>query len=304
MAAEIQIQGPLKFIGYEQDNKAGTNGQFLGYINGIATWRDVGEVENAITAPSSRDVVIDKNGNIVESELTTYLGIDTKPKATNAIASIQGRLEVNVINNSGAALQQYFAYSLEDNAYTLSDNTVRLTATRTGIPTQGQTALFFLQDAIPNGASGIGIIKGLITTTVLTSVDQERDLKVLPSGSLSDIILAGEYVVGTVTRSPLLDSPLEIAFNGLSNYKLVTGVGGTNYEMPFTISTWGSPVGGEYTITVLRSVHNQGAGAIPAIYDNSGIYTLLCTEKDTSGNFMFKVKSDPDRRFTGSLVIG
>ena len=132
-----------------------------------------------------------------------------------------GRLEVTVINNSGAALTQFSAYSLEDNAWTLADNTVRLTATRTGIPTQGQTALFFCQDAIPNGSTGIGVIKGLITTTVLQSNDVERDLKVLPSGGLSDIVLEGEYVIGVVTRSPLLDTPLEIAFDGLSVYKFV-----------------------------------------------------------------------------------
>ena len=99
MAAEIQIQGPLKFIGYEQDNKAGTNGQFLGYINGIATWRDVGEVENAITAPSSRDVVIDKNGNIIESELTTYSGIDTKPGIETSISSDDAIFNFNSSND-------------------------------------------------------------------------------------------------------------------------------------------------------------------------------------------------------------
>ena len=231
MASEIQIQGPLKFIGYEQDNKAGTNGQLLTYRNGRAIWLDSEHAStDIVTSNAERDAIIDNKGDLVSSELITYSGVDTKPQSiipTISSSSILGRLEVNVINNSGMTLKQYFAYSLEDNAYTLSDNTVRLTATRTGIPTQGQTALFFLQDAIPNGASGIGIIKGLITTTVLTSVDQERDLKVLPSGSLSDIILPGEYVVGTVTRSPLMDSPLEIAFDGLSNYKFTTGGGGT-----------------------------------------------------------------------------
>ena len=142
---------------------------------------------------------------------------------------ILGRLEVNVVNNSGSALAQYSAYSLEDNAYDLPTNTVTLTSTRTGIPTQGQTALFFCQEAIADGTTGVGIIKGLVTTTVLSSVDSERDLKVLPSGSLSDIILEGEYVVATVTRSPLLDTPLEIAFDGLSNYKFTTSSGGVTF---------------------------------------------------------------------------
>ena len=243
MASEIQIQGPLKFIGYEQDNKAGLNGQFLAYRNGKAIWEDVGDIDKIVYAGSNRIPIMDNDGNAIDSTLE-YSGIDTLPReaiASVASTSILGRLEVNVINDSGADLQQYSAYSLEDNAYTLENNTVTLTSSRTGIPTQGQTALFFCQDAIPNGTTGIGVIKGLITTTVLTSVDQERDLKVLPSGGLSDIILEGEYVVGTVTRSPLADSPLEIAFDGLSNYKFVIDSGTTyvfeNEQIPLLAQT-------------------------------------------------------------------
>ena len=225
MSGKIQVKGPFQFLGYEQTIEEGTNNQKLTYKDGKAIWDDdqIQDFDDVLVEGSTGIPMTDNAGNLLSSmEEYTEINIPEDEEEAPGVL-VQGRLEVNVINNSGATLNQYSAYSLEDNAYTLGNNTVTLTPTRTGIPTQGQTALFFCQDAIANGATGVGIIKGLITTTVLSSVDQERDLKVLPSGSLSDIILEGEYVVGTVTRSPLLDTPLEIAFDGLSNYKFVTG---------------------------------------------------------------------------------
>ena len=81
MASEIQIQGPLRFIGYVQDNKAGTNSQVLTYSEGNAVWADVPDSEDAeynkiITTADTRDVMINRFGDVLTNELTTYTGIN------------------------------------------------------------------------------------------------------------------------------------------------------------------------------------------------------------------------------------
>ena len=226
----VKIKDHIQRSGYLDTTNAGTEGQIRTLdSDNQEVWADNDgtgvNLDSIITEGADHEGIIDNDGNLIESKLDTYVGIDTKVTVNDTRS---GRLEVRVINNSSSTLQQYRAYSLEDNAFNFLTNTATLTDSINGIPTQGQTGLFFLQDAILPGASGIGIIKGIVTTTVLSSVDSERDLKVLPSGDLSDIVLAGEYVVATVTRSPLLDTPLEIAFDGLSNYKFVVGGSGSS----------------------------------------------------------------------------
>ena len=81
MTSEIRIQGPLRFIGYVQDNKAGTNSQVLTYSEGNAVWADVPDSEDAeynkiITTADTEDVMINRFGDVLTNELTTYVGID------------------------------------------------------------------------------------------------------------------------------------------------------------------------------------------------------------------------------------
>ena len=75
----IKIIGDLKFIGYKQTAAPGTNRQVLTYIDGKAVWNSLGIAASITTAPSSQGVIIDRDGNVVVSELSTYIGIDTKP---------------------------------------------------------------------------------------------------------------------------------------------------------------------------------------------------------------------------------
>ena len=81
MTSEIRIQGPLRFIGYVQDNKAGTNSQVLTYSEGNAVWADVPDSEDAeynkiITTADTKDVMVNRFGDILTNELTTYVGIE------------------------------------------------------------------------------------------------------------------------------------------------------------------------------------------------------------------------------------
>ena len=81
MTSEIQIQGPLRFIGYVQDNKAGTNSQVLTYSEGNAIWADAPDAEDTeynkiITTADTKEVMVNRFGDILTNELTTYVGIE------------------------------------------------------------------------------------------------------------------------------------------------------------------------------------------------------------------------------------
>ena len=80
--ADLKILNNLKYIGYVQDSRGGRNGQFLRLRNGIASWATLSEdgANILVTVPSSKDVLIDKNGDAVHfTSENVYSGIDTKP---------------------------------------------------------------------------------------------------------------------------------------------------------------------------------------------------------------------------------
>ena len=97
MASEIQIRGPLKFIGYVQTNRAGTNGQLLTYRNGEADWIDPEEnldVDTIVTSTRNSSPAIDTKGNLITADERTYDGIDTRPEALetdgSSVISVNG----------------------------------------------------------------------------------------------------------------------------------------------------------------------------------------------------------------------
>ena len=111
MASEIQIRGPLKFIGYVQTNRAGTNGQLLTYRNGEADWIDPEEnldVDTIVTSTRNSSPAIDTKGNLITADERTYDGIDTKPEApesgggsTISVNNVEVE-DPNFINNTEA----------------------------------------------------------------------------------------------------------------------------------------------------------------------------------------------------------
>ena len=112
MAGEIIITGDLKFVGYKQKANPGINRQVLTYSDGEAVWENL-PAENLVTAPSSQDVIIDGNGDVVVSELDTYSGIDTKPilsaiQAAAANSTVNG-IEVNNIITGNRLAAAYAA---------------------------------------------------------------------------------------------------------------------------------------------------------------------------------------------------
>ena len=158
-------------------------------------------------------VVADSKYYQLQSDLTTWVEF-----TTSASGEI-GRLQIIVTNNTGATLTGNRAYSLEENTYTVSTNTCVLTATNPGTITDGQTGIFWLETDLANGATGVGVIKGILETTTITSVDSEIDFKILITGTLGNIIASGEYIVATLLRSPSGTNPVEFAFDGLSSIR-------------------------------------------------------------------------------------
>ena len=95
MASEIQIRGPLKFIGYVQTNRAGTNGQLLTYRNGEADWADP-DVDSVVTSTRNSSPAIDTKGNLITADEGTYDGIDTRPPEAEDRGSVISVNDVEV----------------------------------------------------------------------------------------------------------------------------------------------------------------------------------------------------------------
>ena len=85
MAADLSILSNLKFIGYVQDSRAGENGQYLRFLDGIASWADITDdgANRIVTTRGSQDSLIDNAGNVVSFGLDEeYFGIDNAPLFT------------------------------------------------------------------------------------------------------------------------------------------------------------------------------------------------------------------------------
>ena len=100
----LGIRGNLKFVGYSQDRLSGKNGQYLRYSDGLASWATVADdgEHRIVTVPSSEDVLVDNDGNVVSSGLDeTYHGVDTKPgpvvltRGQNSVAFLSSQIEYN-----------------------------------------------------------------------------------------------------------------------------------------------------------------------------------------------------------------
>ena len=100
----LGIRGNLKFVGYSQDRLSGKNGQYLRYCDGLASWATVADdgEHRIVTVPSSEDVLVDNDGNVVSSGLDeTYHGVDTKPgpvvltRGQNSVAFLSSQIEYN-----------------------------------------------------------------------------------------------------------------------------------------------------------------------------------------------------------------
>ena len=92
-----------------------------------------------------------------------------------------------------------------------------------------------------------------------------------------------------------------------------TGTGGggggpaERYVQAFNATTdWGSPSGGNYSITVLAATHAIGINPNVQVYElNAGIYTLVnvSISVNASGDVTISTLQSPDLRFQGSILI-
>lgn len=91
-----------------------------------------------------------------------------------------------------------------------------------------------------------------------------------------------------------------------------SGGGGSNpnFQLTFNNSTsWGSPVSGEYVITILPATHNKGSNPQVQLFEliNPGEYeevTPNTLQILSNGTVSIKILSTPDLRFAGKIIIG
>ena len=139
MAGEIQIQGDLKFIGYRQLSLAGSNGQFLRFNNGVASWGNTptNNPDEILTTNIEKVVLVDRAGNIIVSRNETYVGIDTKGR----VPIVSGGSEIVAGETLNILIGSWVAP-------TIPDGTLRQTIAHT-LNTENLIAQFFEQLTSP-----------------------------------------------------------------------------------------------------------------------------------------------------------
>ena len=164
------------------------------------------------------------------SDLTTWTEFSSGGGGTSEV----GRIEVIVVNNTGATITGFtsttsprYIYSLQDDVYDQSTNTVTLTAAKPGTTTQGQSGVFLLEQDIANGATGVGVLYGVIQDPFVFIDAGAFDYSVTNSGILSQPPNTRNHIIATGIISTTAATPNELIFNGLSVYKFVP-VGGAS----------------------------------------------------------------------------
>lgn len=93
-----------------------------------------------------------------------------------------------------------------------------------------------------------------------------------------------------------------------SNFDYVGSSTIPTYELVITsLSTWGSSVSGNYTLTILASTHGKGTKPlVQCLETTTSTYTLISVahQIDSSGNITIQVSDTPDNRFLGKILIG
>lgn len=99
-------------------------------------------------------------------------------------------------------------------------------------------------------------------------------------------------------------------FTGTFDYVGTSGGSGTqspNYVQTFNAtSSWGSSVGGYYTITIPVSSHAKGSNPVIQVFElNGSDYDVVDTTIfiDNTNSISIKALQSPDSRFAGKIVI-
>ena len=191
---KIVITGDLEFVGYKQKAGPGINRQRLTYVDGEAVWED--GAESIVTSGADQDVLIDNDGNVIESQLDTYVGIDTKPTANASTGggttytfedegtAIPSQTNVNKLNFAGTGVSA-------------SLNTTDNTTLNIDVSSAANTYIFEDEDAAIVGSNSVSNIN-FTGPGVFASIngDDNSTLDVLVSG--------GEF--GTATRGNIANS--------------------------------------------------------------------------------------------------
>lgn len=93
---------------------------------------------------------------------------------------------------------------------------------------------------------------------------------------------------------------------------IIGTTGGAVVQSPNYVATfnnpisWGSPSGGNYTLTVPVATHGKGQNPIVQILELSGsnyVVVAMSHVIDSSGNISIQVSETPDLRFNGKIII-
>lgn len=106
-----------------------------------------------------------------------------------------------------------------------------------------------------------------------------------------------------------------LTFNPLSPFPLdFTGAGGgggggpaERYVSSFNATTdWGSPSGGNYSITISHATHTRGTNPnIQVFENNAGVFSAVTVgiSVNGAGDVTISVNEVPDLRFQGAILI-
>lgn len=106
---------------------------------------------------------------------------------------------------------------------------------------------------------------------------------------------------------------MAVTWNPLNPFGLdFTGAGGSGgpagrYISSFNATTdWGSPSGGNYSITITNATHARGVNPNIQVFENiAGVFSQVGVEINVngSGDVTIKVNQVPDLRFAGVILI-
>ena len=204
---------------------AGTSG--AGILKGIVSTGTPGtivELEVSILAGGTINSLPLDSEYIIGTTLKSTLPATNIEFAFDGLSNYQlrreGRLECNIQNNSTSTLTALRAYSLDDDVYSPALNLVTFNDVKNGSVVDGQTGLVWIETAILAGASGKGVLRGIVNSSASGSANSaEQDLKINTSG-MAVTATDDTYVIATSLRSPSTGTIVEYSFDGLSTSKL------------------------------------------------------------------------------------
>ena len=170
MAAEVFIFGPLKFLGYQQTNAAGSlNGQALIYRNGFANWESLPStdasviIDTIVTSLDENDAFVNIDGDELIFDDTDYIGIDT-------ISPIETEHTIVSVNNTAIDNPNFITGDNLDAVIAGSNVTLNVnTSGASGVQADALVTSLLESDIMIEGESGNSLEFSLTTYSGFTN---------------------------------------------------------------------------------------------------------------------------------------